>query len=203
MSIAIRSAKNAIPDAKTELAKGSFVNFLSKIAFPVEQRAARGTGRAFSGLVPAPGRKKPFVPHQHDTANRPIVRPWRTERNPYMPTSPKTIEEKIDRMLNAWRTLAPDKTFGGMTLAQFEAIASKSLDARKDIDNLNNQLAEATAGRDSADEVSLGKAKLVVNGVLADPDFGPDSALYGEFGYTRQSERKSGLTRGYKEAPTK
>ena len=113
------------------------------------------------------------------------------------------MEDKIDRMLNAWRTLAPDKTFGGMTLAQFEAAVAPSLAARQKIDDLNNQLTEAQAERDASDDVSTTKAQLVVNGVLADPTEGPDSALYGAFGYTRQSERKSGLTRGHKQTPTK
>jgi len=40
----------------------------------------------------------------------------------------------------------------------------------------------------------------VVNGVLADPTEGPDSSLYEAMGYTRKSERKSGLTRGKKSA---
>jgi hypothetical protein len=40
----------------------------------------------------------------------------------------------------------------------------------------------------------------VVNGVRADPEEGDDSALYEAMGYTRRSERKSGLTR--KKPPT-
>jgi len=43
----------------------------------------------------------------------------------------------------------------------------------------------------------------LVNGVRADPDFGPDSALYEALGYTRESERKSGLTRNRKDKPDK
>ena len=39
--------------------------------------------------------------------------------------SPKEIEEKYERMINAWRTLAPDKSFGGMTLAQFETACER------------------------------------------------------------------------------
>src|SRR5437588_1337692 len=120
-----------------------------------------------------------------------------------MPTSPKIIEEKIERILNAWRTLAPDKTFGGMTLAQFEAAVAPSLASRRKIDDLNNQLTEAYAERDAADEGSAAKARLVVNGVLGDPDFGPNSALYEAFGYTRESEHKTGLTRKGKKTPTK
>lgn len=112
-----------------------------------------------------------------------------------MPTSPKTTEEKIARMLNAWRTLAPEKTFGGMTLAQFEAVAAPALDARRRIDDLDNQRAQISAERERADEAFNNKAQLVVAGVLADPTEGPDSALYESFGYTRKSDRKSGLHR--------
>jgi hypothetical protein len=108
---------------------------------------------------------------------------------------PKDIEDRLERMLNAWRTLAPEKSFGGMTLAQAEAAIAPSFDARRHIVDLENQVAGAKANRDQSDEVSLKKSKQVVAGVLADPDFGPDSALYEAFGYTRESEYKTGLTR--------
>jgi hypothetical protein len=117
--------------------------------------------------------------------------------------SPKNKEEKMDRMLNAWRTLAPDKTFGGMTLAQFEAILAPSKTTRQKIEDLDNQRVQAAADRDAADEVSAARMQQVVRGVLGDPDFGPDSALYEAFGYTRESERKSGLTRKHDQPPAK
>ena len=115
--------------------------------------------------------------------------------------TPKSNEEKMERMLNAWRTLAPDKTFGGMTLAQFEALIAPARAARQLIDDLNDQLTQATANRDAADGAFNAKARLVVAGVLADPEFGPDSALYEAFGYTRESEHKTGLTRKRKQQP--
>jgi len=119
-----------------------------------------------------------------------------------MPASPKSTEEKIERMLNAWRTLAPDKTFAGMTLAQFEAAAAPSLTARRRIADLDTQRAQATAEREHADDAFEATAKRVVAGILADPTEGPDSALYEAFGYTRTSERKSGLTRPGSKPPT-
>src|SRR5687768_9582621 len=91
----------------------------------------------------------------------------RAGRRPYMPNAKKT-EEKIERMLNAWRALAPDKTFGGMTIAQFEAAAAPSTAARQKIDTLEAQLTEAYAERDRADETFEARAKQVVAGVLAD-----------------------------------
>jgi hypothetical protein len=98
-------------------------------------------------------------------------------------------------MLNGWRTLTPDKSFGGMTLAQFQAATAPSLDARQRIKDLENQLAEARADRQAADDVTEQKTQQVLNGVLADPTEGPDSPLVAAFGYTRKSERKTGLTR--------
>jgi hypothetical protein len=112
---------------------------------------------------------------------------------------PKGIEEKLERTLNAWRTLAPDKTFGGMTLAQFEAATAASKTTRALIVELQDKVAQAMANRDAADDETAIKIQYVVNGVRADPTEGPDSALYAALGYTRDSERKTGLTRKRKE----
>ena len=112
-----------------------------------------------------------------------------------MPLNPKKNQEKIERMLNGWETLAPAKSFGGMTLAQLKATAQPALDARSHLDDLEAQMTQAIADREAADEAFLAKAQLVVAGVLADPTEGQDSALYQSFGYTRKSDRKSGLTR--------
>ncbi|MGB8510853.1 MAG: hypothetical protein WCD76_20945 [Pyrinomonadaceae bacterium] len=109
----------------------------------------------------------------------------------------------MERMLNAWRTLAPDKSFGGMTLAQFEAAALPAQTKRKHVEELETQLTQGYADRDTADEAFGIKAQQVVNGVLADPTEGPDSALYEAFGYTRKSARKSGLTRKHNKSSDK
>jgi hypothetical protein len=119
-----------------------------------------------------------------------------------MAAGPKGIEQKIEKMVNAWETLAPTKTFGGMTLAQFQAAVQPSQAARQRIEDLEAQLTQAQAERDRADEESLAKVQLVVNGVIGDPTEGPDSALYEEMGYTRKSERRSGLTRKRNTPPT-
>lgn len=58
------------------------------------------------------------------------------------------------------------------------------------------------AARDAADAAFSSKAQLVVAGVLADPTEGPDSALYEALGYTRKSERRSGVTRRKRGEPT-
>ena len=105
-------------------------------------------------------------------------------------------------MLNAWETLAPTKSFGGMTLAQFQAAVQPAQAARQRIEDLEDQLKQAITDREHADEQFLAKAQLVINGVLADPTEGADSALYEAMGYTRKSERRSGLTRKSNKPPT-
>ena len=110
-------------------------------------------------------------------------------------SQPKSTLEKIMRVINGWETLAPDKTFGGMTLAQAKAAVKSSFDTRDELRTLENQLQSKQVERDDADEESLQVIKLVVNGVVGDPNFGPDSPLYEALGYTRESEHKTGLTR--------
>ena len=116
---------------------------------------------------------------------------------------PKDIEEKLERVLNAWRTLAPNKTFGGMTLAQFEEACAPSRTARALIAELEDKQTKALADRDVADDNTADNIQLVVAGVLGDPTEGPDSPLYEAFGYTRKSERKTGLTRKRKDPSKK
>ena len=117
-----------------------------------------------------------------------------------MPNNPKSNEQKMNTMLNAWETLASAKSFGGMTLDQFKAIATPAQTARQRIADLESQMTQAINDRDAGDTAFLVKAQLVVNGVLGDPSEGPDSSLYEAMGYTRKSERRSGLTRAKKAA---
>lgn len=112
-----------------------------------------------------------------------------------MPNSPKETEEKLDRIVNAWRAHAPDKIFGGMTLAQFQTEITPSRTVRVQLADNDNQRTSLLNQRDDADDHSLDKAQLMVAGVIGDPNFGQNSTLYEAIGYVRKSERKTGLTR--------
>ena len=112
-----------------------------------------------------------------------------------MPNNPKSNEQKMSNMLEAWETLAPTKSFGGMTLEQFRGLAAPAQAARARIATLESEMTQAINDRDTSDAAFLAKAQLVVSGVLADPTEGADSSLYEAMGYTRKSERRSGLTR--------
>lgn len=108
---------------------------------------------------------------------------------------PKSILERISSIINAWETLAPNKSFGGMTLAQLKAAVKPSFDIREELRVLDSQTQAKQIERDNADAETLRRVQLVVNGVIGDPEEGPDSDLYAGFGYRRKSERKTGLTR--------
>jgi hypothetical protein len=108
---------------------------------------------------------------------------------------PKDTLEKLNRVISGWETLAHDKSFGGMTLAQFKVGVKPSLDTREELRVLENQIQSKQIEREGADDESLRLVQLVVNGVVGDPEEGPDSDIYAAFGYTRTSERKTGLTR--------
>ena len=119
-----------------------------------------------------------------------------------MGDSPKLNEERLRRILNAWKTLAADKAFGGMTVEQFEAVIAPSFTTRQQLDELDHQRTHLINTRGDADELSLTKAAAAIAGMNADPGFGPNSSLIEACGYVRQSERKSGLHRGGGEAPS-
>jgi hypothetical protein len=111
-----------------------------------------------------------------------------------MSLSPTETLEKLREMINIWEELAATKTFA-VTLDEFKAALKPSFDVRDRIADLDDQLRKAKDDRERFDDASLELAQRVVNAILADATEGPDSSLLEGFGRTRQSERKSGLTK--------
>ena len=112
-----------------------------------------------------------------------------------MPKIGKNIVVRIESFRAAWRDMAPEATFAGMTLAQFEEAISVPLKVRDDIVALERQLEGKKAEKLIADAAANELLNLVVNSVRGTPGFGRDCTLYRALGYVRKSERKSGLTR--------
>jgi hypothetical protein len=112
-----------------------------------------------------------------------------------MQSKPEENIKKCETTLNAVSEIAPDSNFGGYKAAGFETKVQAMRDVRAEIDDLEAQLSAARARRDEVDAEGLEAERLVVNGIIGDPNFGPDSPLYGASGRTRKSDRKSGLTR--------
>lgn len=109
--------------------------------------------------------------------------------------APKLTAEKLSKLVQAWQDLAPDKLFGGMSLADFKAKVQPSFDSRAAVNTAEVQLVDAITRRQDSDVESQRLMQLVVNSIKGDPDVGDDSALYEAAGYVRKSERKSGLSR--------
>jgi hypothetical protein len=112
-----------------------------------------------------------------------------------MPIGQKEAMELMERDLNAWKTIAPEKKFGGMSVSEFEGFVVNSRNARVNVADKDNQLTMALKERDDTDEIGLEKCRLFKNGVIGDPTEGENSALYEAMGYVRRDDKKSGLTR--------
>jgi hypothetical protein len=112
-----------------------------------------------------------------------------------MPRVTNSIIDRIRTFRAAWRELAPDGTFAGMTLAEFEAASAGPLNLRAEIAVLETQWEGKKTETSIADATVNELLNLVVNSVRGTPGFGADCALYKALGYVRKSERKSGLTR--------
>ena len=112
-----------------------------------------------------------------------------------MSAKPEENLQKCEETLTAVKEIAPDVVFGGFKAANFEVKVQAMRDARTAVADLEAQLSAARAHRDEVDADGLAAEQLVINGIVGDPDYGPDSPLYGATGRKRKSQRKSGLTR--------
>jgi hypothetical protein len=119
-----------------------------------------------------------------------------------MPThNPKRVANRLQKVMDAWGTLRPTKTFAGMTLEQFKAKVQPSMDVRVQLSTLRNQTKDTRAQRLSSDVASLDLAQMVVNSVKGDPEEGETSGLYAAMGFVPKNERRSGLTRRGQSTP--
>ncbi|MEO5717669.1 MAG: hypothetical protein ABIR29_03755 [Chthoniobacterales bacterium] len=116
--------------------------------------------------------------------------------------APIETSKQIKKVIEAWADLAPDKSFGAMTLEQFKTRVKPSLDTRDMLLTVKNARIDAQTTRLQSDADSLLAVSQVVSGVKADPTEGEDSALYEACGYVPKSKRKSGLSRKAKTAVT-
>jgi hypothetical protein len=113
-----------------------------------------------------------------------------------MPThNPKRVAEKLQKVIDAWETLRPTKTFAGMTLDQFKAKVQPSQAARDQLTTARGQAKDNRQIRQASDSASLDLTLLVVNSVKGDPDEGESGGLYAAMGYVPKNQRRSGLTR--------
>ena len=100
-----------------------------------------------------------------------------------------------------WSGCCPDTQFGGVTFQHHQSGLQSYRVVEMEVAWHENQLAGARAARDLEREALNELNHRCVHGLLAEPSHGDDSPLYGQWGYTRRSERSSGLTRSGTELP--
>ncbi len=103
--------------------------------------------------------------------------------------SPADKFSRLVTVTGAWQRLRPNRSFSGLTLAQFKQAIQPSLDTRAEIADLQKRLRIAIKGRDHADRYSLEIRERVVFAVMGDPAEGSDGELYAAMGYVRMSAR--------------
>jgi hypothetical protein len=64
-----------------------------------------------------------------------------------MADSPKDTQSKIEKVRNAWKTLASNKSFGGMTYDQFEAATAPSFTTRQQLEENDDERTQLLAAR--------------------------------------------------------
>ena len=109
--------------------------------------------------------------------------------------NPKRTTNKLQKVVDAWTTIRPTKSFAGMTLEQFKAQVQPSLATRDQLTTLQGQTIDSRTQRRQSDVASMDLAQLVVNSVKGDPAEGENGSLYTAMGYVPKSARRSGLTR--------
>ena len=113
-----------------------------------------------------------------------------------MPLSAPFVTSRADKIVGAWKKSAATKTFGELTVAQYEALRTAVTNADAAVIAADAALTETR--NTLADELEkLNQASNdVVDGVKGDKTVGgSNGSLYEAMGYVRKAERNSGLTR--------
>lgn len=118
-----------------------------------------------------------------------------------MGDSLKKTKDELERFIAAISQLAPTVKFGNISLAELEADDATMHDKDMTVEQNRATLVASQDDRQLFAQTVGKELELVKNGVIGDPNFGPDSPLYGAMGFVRTSERASGLTHKKKDEP--
>lgn len=115
--------------------------------------------------------------------------------NTYTNNKRRRPARKAEDFRLAWKQLAPDATFGGKTLAEFETAIVPVQDALEKLRSLIVSRSAALKVRNQEEASLRNLLILITHGVRSDPAYGEDSPLYRAMGFVPKSERSSGLVR--------
>lgn len=112
------------------------------------------------------------------------------------------MTRKRAQFLSSWAEYAQDKTFGGMTLAEFETKSMEPFDVRKDLGDARTKVSGLILKRDKADDNLNEDLVLIAHAIRADQEFGEDSPFYRSLGFVPKSERRTGRRKADSPAPS-
>ena len=110
--------------------------------------------------------------------------------------STAAVTRKRAQFLSSWEEYAQNKSFAGMSLAEFEVKSKEPLDVRKDLADARTKVNGLILKRDKADDTLNEDLLLIAHAIRADKDFGEDCPFYRSLGFVPKSERKKGRRKG-------
>jgi len=105
------------------------------------------------------------------------------------------IEDKVEQILRAWETTAPEQSFADMSLEQFKQALQPYFAAKAAFVTICTQWDSVQQVRVETYPKALELATGIAASVKGHPRYGANSALYATMGYTTKATRSSGLTR--------
>lgn len=102
----------------------------------------------------------------------------------------KAARERGERFETSWQENSPDKEWAGGTLLDFKAKRKRAADLDNEILAIEARQKALLIQREDINEEIMQECDYIAAAVEGDRNYGPDSALYGGFGYIRKSERK-------------
>jgi len=100
-----------------------------------------------------------------------------------------------------WEAEAADLNLGNQTLEQVKALGTQAQGTIDALAKLRNEEQALMAQRDGDVQTYWEALQRAKHGCLGHSKFGRNSGLYKRWGYVREDDRKSGLTRKPKDTP--
>ena len=107
---------------------------------------------------------------------------------------PKVIN-RHDDIINAWSQIAPEESFAGMTLAQYQAASQGVFEVRDRIGKTKAILSAQNQELKLTDDALREIQRTIINAVRGHLQYGENCPMYRALGYTPFNRRESGLSR--------
>lgn len=104
----------------------------------------------------------------------------------------KTVSARRSQFIASWREYAPDETFAGISLEQFEESTLAPLETRARLVEARTKISGLQLERNQADRAMNDTMVIVAHAIRGNPAYGEDGPFYRSLGYIPKSERRSG-----------